>query len=78
MHHNHSHSHRDQSSAHRPAQTAAEEVLEEVEDAETRPVSDERREHAKDGEAGDTLTPSPTAQEDIHQDTEPGRRGEDG
>lgn len=58
---------------HEPAQTAAEEVLEEVEDAEERPVPDERREHAKDGEAGDTLTPSPTAQEDIHEDK--GRNG---
>ncbi|MFI7321949.1 hypothetical protein [Streptomyces venezuelae] len=53
---------------HDPAQTAAEEVLEEVEDAEERPVPDKRREHAKDGEAGDTLTPSPAAQEDIHED----------
>ncbi|MFK4070928.1 hypothetical protein [Streptomyces sp. NPDC029674] len=69
------HSHREQSPADQPAQTAAEEVLEEVEDAETRPVPDERREHAKDGEAGDTLTPSPTAQEDIHRDGKGGKGG---
>ncbi|MFF1378857.1 hypothetical protein [Streptomyces sp. NPDC058308] len=52
---------------HAPAQTAADEVLEEVEEAEEQPVPDAEREHAKDGEAGDTLTPSPAAQEDIHQ-----------
>ncbi|MFD6438010.1 hypothetical protein [Streptomyces venezuelae] len=58
---------------HDPAQTAAEEVLEEAEEAEERPVPDERREHARDGEAGDTLTPSPTSQQDIHED--PDSRG---
>ncbi|MFD4630159.1 hypothetical protein ACFVYR_20215 [Streptomyces sp. NPDC058284] len=67
-------SHReDNTHPHAPAQTAAGEVLEEVEEAEERPVPDEKREHAKDGEAGDTLTPSPTAQEDIHRDD----RGDD-
>ncbi|MEU5689452.1 hypothetical protein [Streptomyces venezuelae] len=65
---------------HDPAQTAAEEVLEEAEAAEERPVPDERREHAKDGEAGDTLTPSPTAQQDIHEDADgrDGKGGKDG
>ncbi|MFH8612640.1 aromatic acid exporter family protein [Streptomyces sp. NPDC018029] len=72
------HSDREHNPADRPAQTAAEEVFEEVEDAETRPVPDERREHAKDGEAGDTLTPSPTAQEDIHRDTKDGTTGTTG
>ncbi|MEU1121888.1 MULTISPECIES: hypothetical protein [unclassified Streptomyces] len=61
-------SHRDSSRPHTPAQSAADEVLQEVEEAEERPVPDEERERAKDGEAGDTLTPSPGAQEDIHHD----------
>ncbi|MFI1683082.1 hypothetical protein [Streptomyces sp. NPDC020607] len=58
-----------------PAQTAAQEVLEEVEDAEERPVPDEEREHTKDGEAGDTLTPSPAAQEDIHENSHENENG---
>lgn len=57
------------------AETAAEEVFDEVESAETRLPGD-RRAHdgnGEDGEAGDTLTPSPTAQEDIHRDTKRGK-----
>ncbi|APY84734.1 hypothetical protein DCW30_03210 [Streptomyces alfalfae] len=53
------------------AETAAEEVFDEVESAETR-LPDDRRD-TDDGEAGDTLTPSPTAQEDIHRDTKRGK-----
>ncbi|WP_369215852.1 hypothetical protein [Streptomyces flavofungini] len=44
------------------AETAAEEVFDEVEAAETR-----LPDHRHDGEAGDTLTPSPEAQEEIHE-----------
>ncbi|GGR88768.1 hypothetical protein GCM10010252_29530 [Streptomyces aureoverticillatus] len=49
------------------AETAAEEVFAEVEDAETRLPGDER-DDKKDGEAADTLTPSPTAQENVQHD----------
>ncbi|MEV7192601.1 hypothetical protein AB0N81_12495 [Streptomyces sp. NPDC093510] len=76
----HSHRDHDHDHGHGPAQTAAEEVFQEAEDAETRPVpEDDERERAKDGEAGDTLTPSPTAQEDIHrgENNQPGAGGED-
>ncbi|MEU7041687.1 hypothetical protein AB0A77_11610 [Streptomyces varsoviensis] len=51
---------------HGHAETAAEEVIDEVEDAEARgPLAEEEREAEKDGEAADTLTPSPKAQEDV-------------
>lgn len=62
--------------AEQGAETAAEEVLDEVEDAETRLPGDERDD--KDGEAADTLTPSPEAQESVQRDKrqESARRGE--
>ncbi|KOG87614.1 hypothetical protein [Streptomyces varsoviensis] len=51
---------------HGHAETAAEEVIDEVEDAEARgPLAEEEREAEKGGEAADTLTPSPKAQEDV-------------
>ncbi|MFG2651458.1 hypothetical protein [Streptomyces sp. NPDC048436] len=46
------------------AETAAEEVFDEVEDAETRLPGNER-DREKDGEAADALTPNPSAQEDV-------------
>jgi hypothetical protein len=51
------------------AETAAEEVFDEVEAAETRLPGDRRDadENDDNGEAGDTLTPSPKAQEAIHR-----------
>lgn len=51
---------------HKPkhAETAAEEVFDEAEDAETR-VPGEERDSEKDGEAADALTPNPAAQEDV-------------
>lgn len=63
--------HHERGGEHKPeehARTAAGEVFDEVEDAQTRlPGSerDEKKREKKDGEAGDTLTPSPTAQEDV-------------
>ncbi|MFH8793670.1 hypothetical protein [Streptomyces sp. NPDC017941] len=77
MHHERDHEHKGgQASAagrtsHEHAETAAEEVFDEVEDAETRPAGTERdkkKRERKDGEAGDALTPSPTAQEDARHD----------
>ncbi|MVO89509.1 hypothetical protein GPA10_33340 [Streptomyces sp. p1417] len=53
------------------SETAAEEVFDEIEDAETRlpgTERDEKKREKKDGEAGDTLTPSPSAQEDARHD----------
>ncbi|MET9800221.1 hypothetical protein [Streptomyces sp. NPDC006368] len=50
---------------HQP-KTAAEEVLKEFEDAELR--LDEDEDDQRDGEAADTLTPSPTAQESVRKD----------
>ncbi|MEV0123635.1 hypothetical protein AB0I16_19250 [Streptomyces sp. NPDC050703] len=57
------------------AETAAEEVFDEVESAETRLPGDRRAPDGDgdDGEAGDTLTPSPSAQEDIHRDNDRGK-----
>ncbi|MGA4844162.1 hypothetical protein [Streptomyces sp. G45] len=50
----------------RPAETAADEVFEEAEDAATRRPGDER-DPDKDGEAGDALTPNAEAQRDAHR-----------
>jgi hypothetical protein len=46
--------------------TAAEEVLREVEDAETH-VVDRGERSDKDGEAADALSPNEAAQEDVQQ-----------
>ncbi|CAL9343580.1 hypothetical protein SUDANB6_00321 [Streptomyces sp. enrichment culture] len=52
---------------HKEPRTALEEVLREVEDAQTRsPESEEERRHR--GEAGDTVTPSAQAQEQARGD----------
>lgn len=48
------------------AETAAEEVFDEAEDAETR-VPGEERDSKKDGEAADALTPNPSAQDDVQR-----------
>ncbi|MEV2212203.1 hypothetical protein AB0H86_12230 [Streptomyces sp. NPDC050997] len=50
-----------------PPETALEQVLREIEDAETRPRdSDERRRH--EGEAGEAITPNTRAQEESEDD----------
>ncbi|GHE62386.1 hypothetical protein GCM10018785_34190 [Streptomyces longispororuber] len=49
-----------------PADTAAEEVFEEAEDAATRHLGDDR-DAEKDSEAADPLTPSVGAQEDARR-----------
>ncbi|MFF0205216.1 hypothetical protein [Streptomyces sp. NPDC005017] len=53
-----------------PAWTADEEILDELEGSAkgADPDRDRRREE-RDGEAGDGLTPSPSAQEDARDDT---------
>ncbi|MBW8792371.1 MAG: hypothetical protein JF597_01845 [Streptomyces sp.] len=48
----------------RPARTAAEEVLEEFEEAETDPRHREETDRRR-GESGDGITPDPDAQEDA-------------
>ncbi|GAA2298941.1 hypothetical protein OKJ48_15210 [Streptomyces kunmingensis] len=48
----------------RPAQTAADEVLEEFEDAETDPLHEERKDRHR-GESGDAITPNAVAQQDA-------------
>ncbi|MFI7382588.1 hypothetical protein [Streptomyces sp. NPDC049813] len=48
----------------RPAQTAADEVLKEFEDAETDPLH-ERKRNRRDGESGDATTPNTAAQQDA-------------
>ncbi|MFE6401023.1 hypothetical protein [Streptomyces alboflavus] len=52
--------------AQEPPRTAADEVLHEVEDAETR-VTRRDRERDQDSEAGDALTPNEEAQEEAHR-----------
>ncbi|WP_228979241.1 hypothetical protein [Streptomyces sp. DH12] len=54
---------------HRP-RTATEEVLHEFEEAELR--LDDGRADEDDGEAADSLTPSPTAQESVRPDRQDG------
>ncbi|MFJ8648855.1 hypothetical protein ACIRNI_22370 [Streptomyces sp. NPDC093546] len=50
-------------------ETATEEVLHEFEEAELRIGEGERdKRRRKDGEAADTLTPSPTAQESVRRE----------
>ncbi|MGW0908271.1 hypothetical protein [Streptomyces sp. NPDC002853] len=64
-----SHKHgNEQEKDHKPkhAETAAEEVFEEAEDAETR-VPGGKRDREKDGEAADALAPSPSAQDDAQR-----------
>ncbi|GAA3113881.1 hypothetical protein ACFQ0X_42430 [Streptomyces rectiviolaceus] len=62
----------DNNRKHRPshgeehAETAADEVFHEVEDAEIRLVDGGERPR-KDGEAADALTPNEDAQEDVHE-----------
>ncbi|WP_051852236.1 hypothetical protein [Streptomyces aureocirculatus] len=77
MHHEHDHEHKGGDApksghtSHEHAETAVEEIFDEVEDAETRlpgTERDKKKREQKDGEAGDTLTPSPTAQEDARRD----------
>lgn len=48
-------------------ETAVEEVLREVEEAERRTRESEEQDRRR-GEAGDTITPSPRAQEEAHGD----------
>lgn len=60
---------RDDERTPKHAETAAEEVFDEVEDAETR-LPGSKRDREKDGEAADALTPNPAAQEDV----QPGNR----
>ncbi|CAM5512734.1 hypothetical protein SALBM135S_01272 [Streptomyces alboniger] len=67
---NHKKNHDEKNGHH--AETAAEEVFDEVESAETR-LPDDRRDADDNGEAGDTLTPSPEAQEEIHSDKNRGK-----
>lgn len=50
----------------RHAETAAEEVFDEAEDAEARVPGDER-DSERDSEAADALTPSTFAQEDVQR-----------
>ncbi|MFF9870437.1 MULTISPECIES: hypothetical protein [unclassified Streptomyces] len=54
---------------HRP-RTAEDEVLHEFEEAELR--LDEDADDTDDGEAADSLTPSPTAQESVRKKNTPG------
>ncbi len=65
MSHRNEHQHRHGHKAPEHPETATEEVVQEVENAETHPLDEEKREAEKDGEAADTLTPSPKAQEDA-------------
>ncbi|MEV0522202.1 hypothetical protein AB0I66_02160 [Streptomyces sp. NPDC050439] len=66
MNHKHGDEHeKDQKPQH--AETAAEEVLDEAEDAETR-VPGGKRDREKDGEAADALTPNPSAQDDVQRE----------
>ncbi|CAL9361403.1 hypothetical protein SUDANB1_00669 [Streptomyces sp. enrichment culture] len=59
--------HRDQDQNGKPPETALEEVLREVEDAETRTRdSDEQRRHR--GEAGEAVTPNARAQDESEGD----------
>jgi hypothetical protein len=59
--------HRDQDQHGKPPETALEEVLREVEDAETRARdSDEQRRHR--GEAGEAVTPNARAQDESERD----------
>ncbi|MGW7270630.1 hypothetical protein ACWGH5_08940 [Streptomyces sp. NPDC054864] len=49
------------------AETAAEEIFDEAEDAETRVLGDERNKE-RDSEGADALTPSPSAQADVQRE----------
>ncbi|MFF3390069.1 hypothetical protein ACFYW1_03855 [Streptomyces sp. NPDC002669] len=49
-----------------PPRTAADEVIQEAEEAES-DVTDTRERHGRDSEAGDALTPNQEAQEDANQ-----------
>ncbi|MEU2564474.1 hypothetical protein ABZ626_34855 [Streptomyces longispororuber] len=62
MTHRPDHRHQDE----KPADTAADEVFEEAEDAATRHLGDDR-DAERDSEAADTLTPSVGAQEDARR-----------
>ncbi|MGW7067010.1 hypothetical protein ACWGII_07945 [Streptomyces sp. NPDC054855] len=64
---NHKHGNeREQDQKPKHAETAAEEVFDEAEDAETR-VPGGERDRKKDGEAADALTPNPSAQDDVQR-----------
>ncbi|MEV1021084.1 hypothetical protein [Streptomyces sp. NPDC050264] len=51
----------------RPARTAAEEVLDEFEEAETDPRHEEKKDRRR-GESGDAISPNPAAQEDARDE----------
>lgn len=76
MNHKHGHEHeKDQEPKH--AETAAEEVFDEAEDAETR-VPGQERDSKKDREAADALTPNPSAQDDVQRGDAHGEPGGEG
>ncbi|MFM9370148.1 hypothetical protein [Streptomyces sp. Da 82-17] len=52
----------------RPAETARDEVLGEIEEAETDVAGERERDDAGNGEAGDALTPNQEAQESVHEE----------
>ncbi|GAA2260981.1 MULTISPECIES: hypothetical protein [Streptomyces] len=63
----HQDQHRDEDRQGKPAETALEEVLREVEDAEKR-ARDSAEERRHRGEAGDATTPNTRAQEESEGD----------